>query len=213
MITVKLSSSEWGAGVVAELAEYLKTKHPDLKGFTRVNLYRMKKFFETYPGDEISSPVVKQLSWTHNLIIMSQSKLPEERDFYLNLAHRENWSKRELEHQIKSARFEREMTSSLKSSPVVKQIHPEAHKLFRDSYMVDFLDLADNHSENDLHLGLLRHLQKFLTELGRDFCFMGSEHVIQVGNRDFALDLLFFHRDLNCLVAIELKVGRFEPEF
>mgnify|MGYP001227035149 FL=1 len=96
---------------------------------------------------------------------------------------------------------------------MVKQIHPDAASVFRDSYLVEFLELPDSHAEADLHRSLLARLKDFLIELGRDFCFVGSEFPVQVGGRDFALDLLFFHRGLNCLVAIELKVGRFEPEY
>jgi hypothetical protein len=95
----------------------------------------------------------------------------------------------------------------------VSQTHPDALSVFKDSYLVEFLDLPQGHAEADLHQGLLQQLKQFLIELGRDFCFVGSEYPLQVGGRDFALDLLFFHRGLNCLVAIELKVGRFEPEY
>lgn len=153
------------------------------------------------------------MPWTHNLIVLSQSKHPEEREFYLRLAIREQWSKRELERQFKGALFERTVLTPAKVSPLVTQTHPDALNVFKDSYLVEFLDLPAGHAEADLHRGLLLRLKDFLIELGRDFCFVGSEFPLQVGNRDFALDLLFFHRGLNCLVAIELKVGRFEPEY
>lgn len=125
----------------------------------------------------------------------------------------EKWSKRALERQFKAGLFERSVLSSAKVTPVVSQTHPGVMDVFRDAYMVEFLDLPGAHAESDLHQGLLARLKDFLIELGRDFCFAGSEFPIQVGGRDFALDLLFFHRGLNCLVAIELKVGRFEPEY
>lgn len=147
------------------------------------------------------------------MIILSQSKCPEERAFYLRMAVQEKWSKRELERQLKAALFERTIADPAKTSAALKQTHPAALEIFRDSYMVEFLDLPSAHSETDLHQGLLTRLKDFLIELGRDFCFVGSEYPLQVGGRDFALDLLFFHRGLNCLVAIELKVGRFEPEY
>ena len=208
---LKTQTDNWGEKTIEALANYLKSEHPDLKGFSRRGLYRMKQFYETYPG-EIVSPAVTQLSWSHNLLILSQSKSPEEREFYLEAVAKEKWSKRELERQLKGALFERVALSSPIVSPVVRQLHPTAESIFKDSYLVEFLDLPAAHSESDLHKGLIQNLRKFLTELGRDFCFIGSEHPIQVGNQDFALDLLFFHRELNCLVAIELKVGRFEPE-
>jgi predicted nuclease of restriction endonuclease-like (RecB) superfamily len=121
--------------------------------------------------------------------------------------------KRELERQIKTALFERIILTPPKVSPLVTQTHPAALSVFKDAYLVEFLGLPDSHAEADLHQGLLKQLKDFLIELGRDFCFVGSEYPLQVGGRDFALDLLFFHRGLNCLVAIELKVGRFEPEY
>jgi len=212
-ISRKIEVAEWGDGVVARLAEHLALTQPGLRGFTRPNLFRMRQFYEAYRDDEKVSPLVRQLPWTHNLIILNQSKRPEEREFYLRLAIREQWSKRDLERQIKAALFERSVLNPVKVSPRVSQTHPEALSLFKDSYLVEFLDLPPLHAEADWHQGLLRRLKDFLIELGRDFCFAGSEYPLQVGGRDFALDLLFFHRGLNCLVAIELKVGRFEPEY
>lgn len=211
VLSAKIKTSGWGKKTIEELAAYLKQSQPGLRGFTRPNLYRMRQFYETYSG-EIVSPVVRQLPWSHNLLIMSQSKSQEERDFYLQMTAKEQWSKRELERQLKGALFERVVLNPVKLAPVLRDLQPQAETAFRDSYLMEFLNLPEDHSESDLHRGLLLNLKKFLTELGRDFCFIGSEHPIQVGNQDFALDLLFFHRELNCLVAIELKVGRFEPE-
>lgn len=144
-ISRKIKAAEWGDGVIGALAKHLAITQPNLKGFTRSNLFRMRQFYETYQNDQIVAPLVRQLSWTHNLIILSQSMPPE-------------------------------------------------------------------HSEADLHQGLLTRLKHFLLELGRDYCFIGSEYPVQVGKQDFALDLLFFHRGLNALVAIELKVDKFQPE-
>ena len=213
IISSKLQAAEWGDGVVDELARHLALTQPNLKGFTRPNLFRMRQFYETYRQDAIVSSLLRQLPWTHNLIILSQSKRPEEREFYLRMAAQEKWSSRELERQFKTALYERTVVEPAKVSAVPRQIHPEALNVFKDSYLVDFLGLPEGHSEADLHQGLLARLKHFLLELGRDFCFVGSEFPLQVGGRDFALDLLFFHRGLNALVAIELKVGRFEPEY
>ncbi|SFU02101.1 PDDEXK nuclease domain-containing protein [Pseudomonas marincola] len=212
-ISGKLEQAEWGDAVVSQLAEHLARTQPGLRGFTRSNLFRMRQFYETYRTEERVAPLARQLSWSHNLIIFSQSKRPEEREFYLRMAVQEKWSKRELERQFKAALFERSVTQPAKVSAVLRHTHPAALEVFRDAYMVEFLDLPGGHAEADLHRGLLTRLKDFLIELGRDFCFVGSEYPLQVGGRDFALDLLFFHRGLNCLVAIELKVGRFEPEY
>ena len=212
-ISHRIAAADWGDGVVDQLAAHIAQTQPTAQGFTRRNLFRMRQFYETYRDDLKVSPLVTQLPWTHNLIILSQSKRAEEREFYLRMAAQEKWGKRELERQIKSALFERTVLSPPKVSPLVTQMHPSAIDAFKDVYMLEFLGLPADHSESDLHQGLLAKLKTFLIELGRDFTFVGSEYPVQVGARDFALDLFFFHRGLNCLVAIELKVGRFEPEY
>ena len=212
-ISHKIAAAEWGDGVVDQLAAHIAQTQPGLRGFTRRNLFRMRQFFETYQSETNVLALLRQLPWTHNLIILSQSKRPEERAFYLRMAVQEHWSKRDLERQFQAALFERVMLNPVKVSPLVTQTHPQALQIFKDAYMIEFLGLPEGHSERDLHQGLLAKLKAFLIELGRDFCFVGSEFPVQVGGRDFALDLLFFHRGLNCLVAFELKVGRFEPEY
>ena len=123
------------------------------------------------------------------------------------MAIRERWSSRQLERQFNLALFEHTVLSPVKVSPAVTEIHPEAASIFKDAYSVEFLGLPQDPTENDLHRGLLDRMKDFMLELGRDFCFVGSEFPLQVGTRDFALDLLFFHRGLNCLFAMELKVG------
>jgi predicted nuclease of restriction endonuclease-like (RecB) superfamily len=213
MISRKIEAAEWGDGVVDQLAQFIARTEPTLRGFTRRNLFRMRQFYEAYREDPIVSPLVTQLPWSHHLIILGQSKRPEEREFYLRLAIRERWSRRELERQFKAALFERAVLSPPRVSPVVTQMYPDALSVFRDAYTVEFLGLPPVHAEADLHRALLDKLKDFLIELGRDFCFVGSEYPLQVGGRDFALDLLFFHRGLNSLVALELKVSRFEPEY
>lgn len=213
IISRKLETAQWGEGIVEELARYLNRHHPDLKGFTRPNLFRMRQFYETYRNDEKVSPLVRQLPWTHNLIILSRSKRPEEREFYLRLAIQERWSKRELERQINAALFERAVLNPPKASAVLKQIHSETESIFRDSYLFDFLSLPQRHSESDLQKALIANLRRFLIELGRDFCFVGEEYLVQVGKQDFRIDLLFYHRELQALVAFELKIDKFEPEY
>ena len=208
----KIESDGWAKGTVVQLAAYIAQREPGLRGFSPQNLWRMRQFFVAYRDDPKLSPLVRVLPWTHNLIVLGQSERREERAFYLRMAVQERWSKRELERQFRLAAFERAVLSPPKVSAVLSQTHGEATSVFKDAYVVEFLNLTNEHSEADLHHGLLARLKAFLIELGRDFCFVGSEYPVQVGNRDFALDLLFFHRGLNCLVAIELKVDRFEPE-
>ena len=210
-ISRKIASAEWGDGVVTQLAAYISHVQPNLKGFTRPNLFRMRQFYEAYRDDQIVSALLRQLPWTQNLTILSRSKRPEERAFYLRAAISEKWSSRELERQFNSTLFERTILNPPSASAALKTTHPEAMTVFKDSYMLEFLSLPEAHSEADLHRGLIEKLKQFLLELGGDFCFVGSQFPLQVGKQDFYLDLLFYHRNLNCLVAIELKANRFQP--
>lgn len=140
-ISRKLEQAEWGDSVVNQLAEHLAQTQPGLRGFTRRNLFRMRQFYEAYRDNEKVSALLTQLPWTHNLVIFSQSKRPEEREFYVRLAVQEKWSKRELERQFKTALFERSMTQPAKISAVLRQAHPSALEIFRDAYMVEFPNL------------------------------------------------------------------------
>ena len=208
----KIASAEWGASVVEELAATIARYYPGMRGYTTRNLFRMRQFFDAYRDDEKVSALLTQLPWTHHLLILSQTKHSEEREFYMLAAVKERWSSRELERQIRTGAALRGKVASKKVPSVVTQIHPTAIEEFKDAYNFEFLSLQDSHSEADLHRALLRNLGSFIAELGRDFCFVGSEYPVQVGNRDFAIDLVFFHRGLSCLVAFELKVRKFEPE-
>jgi len=211
-LTRKIADEGWGKGTVESLSQHIQKRHPNARGYSTSNLWRMAQFFGTYRGQPKLAPLVRELPWTHNLLIMSRSKRDEEREFYLRMAASERWGKRELERQLNGALFERVVLSPTKLAPVLRELHPDAAAVFKDSYLVEFLDLPPGHSEADLQRGLVEQLKNFLIELGRDFCFVGGQYPIQVGGRDFALDLLFFNRALNCLVAIELKVVEFEPE-
>ena len=195
------------------LAEFIRRNEPGARGFSAQNLWRMRQFFETWRGFSKLSPLVRELTWTHNLIILGQCKRPEEREFYLRLCQRERWSKRDLERQIRACLSERAVLQPPKLAPLVGELHPQAEAMFKDSYVLDFLDLPQEHSERELQRALVARLKDFLLELGPDFCFSGQEVRIQVGSRDFFLDLLFYHRTLQCLVAFDLKIGRFEPEY
>ena len=200
----------YGDGYVSALADYIQQKYPGTKGFTRRGLYRMKQFYELYADNEKVSPLVTQLSWTNHLPIMSGAKSDEEREFYMRLAIKERYSKRELERQIQSAYYERYMLSRQKLLP---EKLPTAANPFLDSYVIDFLDLPEKYHETEFRKALVKAMRNFILEMGKDFTFVGEEYVIQVGGEDYRIDLLFFHRVLRCLVAIELKLGKFMPEY
>ncbi len=153
-ISLKLATAEWGEGVVANLAEHIARTQPGLRGFTRANLFRMMHFFEAYKDNTIVSALLRQLPWTHHLLILSYSKREEEREFYIRLAIREGWSKRELERQIRSGVFERTLLAPPKVSPVVRQLYPEATQQFNDAYTLEFLDLPSHTAATARNCGL-----------------------------------------------------------
>jgi predicted nuclease of restriction endonuclease-like (RecB) superfamily len=185
---------------------------PDYKGFNRRNLYRTKQFYEAYRENEIVSPLVTQLSWTQHLLILSKTKSTEEREFYIRLAIREKYSKRELERQLDAAVYERSMLA-VDNYPVDTKSVFSNLPAIKDSYIFEFLGLPEIHTENDIQKGLVKNLKMFLLELGRDFLFIGEEFKLQVGIQDFFIDLLFYHRELQCLIAFELKITDFKPEY
>ena len=207
----KVAESGWGKGVVRELAEWLLVNAPEARGFSAQNLWRMKQFFEAYTEDEKLSALPRVLSWTHHCILLAQCKTTDERYYYAASAIRAGWSTRQLENEIQRSSFERTMLADLKLAPPVRELHQEVAGTFKDTYLLDFLNLPEPHLEADLQAALLQNLRKFLLELGDGFAFVGEKIRVQVGNRDFELDLLFYHRDLQCLVAFELKTGQFEP--
>lgn len=211
-ISAKIESSAWGDSIVKELAEYLSRTEPTLKGFSDKNLWRMKQFYETYRGSAKLSPLVREISWTNNLAIITRTKSEAEQEFYLRMCIAENYSKRELERQISSSLFERTMLGNTKLSPVAREIHPDITSSFKDNYIFEFLGLPEQCNESELQKGLIIQMKNFILELGKDFIFMGEEYRVQVGNSDFFIDLLFYHRGLQCLVAFELKAEKFKPE-
>lgn len=212
IISEKIAREAWGKGIVGALAHYIAQTDPSIKGFSDKNLWRMKQFYETYRDDEKLSPLARELPWTHNTIIFSRCKTATERAFYLKLCTDEHHTSRELERQIDAAQFERSHIGQQKLSAALRELHPDINAAFKDSYVLEFLGLPEAHSENDLQKALIRHMKAFILELGSDFIFMGEQFRLQVGNQDFYIDLLFYHRGLSALVAFELKIGKFQPE-
>ena len=208
----KIAADGWAKGTVVQLATYIAQREPGKRGFSSQNLWRMRQFFEAYPASSKLSPLLRDLPWSAHLHILSRAKGVEQREFYLRMATQHCWQVREVARQIDGGLFERAVLNPPKLSTALREMQPQAEQHFKDAYLLEFLALPSLHSEADLHRSLLLNLGRFLTELGRDFCYIGSEYPVQVGGQDFELDLLFFHRALNCLVAIELKVTAFAPE-
>ena len=211
-ISKQSKNSSYGDAFVQKLANFFSENYPELKGFNRRGLYRMKQFYELYQGEEKVSPLVTQLSWSNHLKIMSACKTMDERIFYMNMCIKERLSKRELERQIDSGYYERYMLSQNPQSLALETAKKATGNIFLDNYVLDFLDVPDPMSEHDLQKSIIRNLKDFILEIGKDFTFVGEEYRVQVGNHDFFIDLLFYHRELSCLVAFELKIGEFQPE-
>lgn len=212
-ISKQSKNSSYGDAFVQKLADFFSENYPELKGFNRRGLYRMKQFYELYQGEEKVSPLVTQLSWSNHLKIMSACKTMDERIFYMNMCIKERLSKRELERQIDSGYYERYMLSQNPQSLALETAKKATGNIFLDNYVLDFLDVPDPISEHDLQKSIIRNLKDFILEIGKDFTFVGEEYRVQVGNHDFFIDLLFYHRGLSCLVAFELKIGEFKPEY
>lgn len=204
------SKSNFGDKVINDVEMYISKNNPTIKGFNRRGLYRMKQFYELYKDDELVTPLVTLISWTNHLIIMSGCKTKEERLFYIKLCIKENYSKRELERQIDSAYYQRYLLSVNKPLPEVVPNVVKGNIL--DTYVLEFLDLPEQYTENNLKKAIIGNLKSFILEFGKDFTFIGEEYRVQVGGQDFYIDLLFYNRALSCLVAIELKIGKFKPE-
>lgn len=204
-------NTAFGDDYINSIAKEIQSAFPGIKGFTRRGLYRMKQFYEMYCEDEFVSALLTQISWTNHLMIMSKAKTVEERHFYITLCVQESYSSRELERQIESSYYERYMLSKEKILP--EPIKGLKENPFVDSYVIEFLDLPKNFKESDLRKGLIQNMKDFILEVGKDFTFIDEEYRVQVGGEDFRIDLLFFHRGLQCLVAFELKIGKFKPEY
>ena len=209
-ISEKVKSNAWGKSIVTEFASFVQSKYVGIKGFSAQNIWRMKQFYETYAGNEKLSTLSRELTWSNNVLIMVSAKTAEAQEFYMNLAIKNNYSARELERQLDSMLFERTMISNQANQLQIAK-HHELTTL-RDSYVLEFLNIPDSHSELDLQQAITANLKDFILEFGKDLTFMGQEYRLQVGNTDFFVDLLFFNRELQCLVAIELKTEKFKPE-
>ncbi|MCK5538159.1 MAG: DUF1016 family protein [Bacteroidales bacterium] len=209
-ISEKTKTEKWGKSVVEELSDYILNNEPNLKGFSSRNIWTMKQFYETYKDNQKLPSLVAELSWTHNRRIMSL-KTPEEREFYLKICSKNNYSVRELERIIDTSTYERTMLANEKMPNLIKQLPQSTENIFKDSYVLDFLDLPTPYIEKDLQNALVSSLKDFILELGSGFSFIGQEYRVQVGAEDFYIDLLFFHRELQSLVAFELKTEKFKP--
>lgn len=214
LIVARQEAAGWGDGVVEQLASDLRAEFPGVGGFSASNLWRMKGFFEAYSGQEKLAPLVREIGWSHNLVIMERCKEPLEREFYLRMTRKFGWSKNVLIHQIDNQSYEKSLLGQTNfDRALTPELRAQAKLAVKDEYLFDFLELGDAHGERELERALLARVEDFLRAMGGMFAFMGSQYRLEVDAREYFIDLLLFHRRLRCLVAIELKVGEFQPEF
>ncbi len=214
MIVEKQNALGWGKAIVEKLSQDLKQSFPEVKGFSVQNLWYMRQLYAEYRDVANLQALLGEIGWTHHILIFSKCKDNLEREFYLLHTQKFGWSSRVLAHQIDNKTYEKYLLNQTNFDHTL----PEAYKhqallAIKDHYIFDFLELSDAYSERELELSLIRNVQRFLSEMGTWFAFVGSQYRLRVGEKEYFIDLLLYHRKLRSLVAIELKIGEFMPEY
>lgn len=208
------SKNNWGKSIVEQMAKDLQNEFPNVKGFSASNLWRIRNFYYTYSSNEKLAPLVREISWTKNIAIMEKCKDPLEREFYIKATKKYGWTKDVLINQIENKTYEKYLLNQTNFDNTLPAEYKNQAKLaVKDEYMFDFLELSEKHSEKELETAIVENMKAFLSEMGGNFAFMGEQYRINVGGEDYYIDLLLYHRQLKSLVAIELKIGEFKPEF
>lgn len=213
-IVEKQKQYGWGKSIVETLSKDLQFEFPGAKGYSVQNLWYMRQMYIIHKDNLKLQPLVGEISWSHNIVILSKCKDDFEREFYLKMTKKNGWSKNVLINQIEGKSYEKfllNQTNFENAKPLKNKY--QAKLAVKDEYNFEFLEISDLHTEKELEQALMKNIRQFLLELGSDFSFMGNQFRLQVGDETFFIDLLFFHRKLKSLVAIELKAGKFKPEF
>jgi predicted nuclease of restriction endonuclease-like (RecB) superfamily len=214
MIVERQEKERWGKSVVENLSVDLQREFPGVQGYSKDNLWRMRKFYLCYKENQKLAPMVQEIGWTHNVIIMERCSDALERQFYIRMTRTFGWTKNVLLHQIENQSYEKTILNQTNFDKAVpEKIKKQAKLAVKDEYTFDFLELADEHSEIELERALMNKINRFLIEMGGAFTFMGNQFRLEVAGEEFYIDILLYHRRLKCLVAIELKAGKFLPEY
>ncbi len=204
----------WGKSIVETLAKDLQKEYPGIKGFSPQNLWYMRQFYANYKDNQKLQPLVGEISWAKNLIVMSRCKDDLEREFYIKMTKKFGWTKDVLIHQIENKSYEKYLLNQTNFDKTVPVKYQNQAKLaVKDEYTFDFLELGEEHSEKELETALMEKVRRFLIEMGGLFCYIGNQYRLEVNNKEYFIDLLLYHRKLKCLIALELKIGEFTPEF
>lgn len=214
MIVERQRDAEHGAAIAEQLSNDLRMEFPGVSGFSRRNVFYMREFYLLYREDQRVQPLVAQIGWTHNLVIFQRCKEPLEREFYIRMTRKFGWSKNVLIHQIGNQSYEKSLLGQTNFDQVLTpELRAQAKLAVKDEYTFDFLELSEEHSERELERALIARIEDFLRTMGGMFAFMGSQYRLEVEGDEYFIDMLLFHRRLKALVAIELKIGKFMPEF
>ena len=213
MIVDRQKDEGWGKSVVQKLADDLQKDFPGIHGFSAQNLWYMRQLFLEYSGKPKLQPLVGEISWTKNLVIMGSCKDDLVREFYIRMTKKFGWSKNVLIHQIENQSYEKTLLGQTNFDKTVPEhIRAQAKLAVKDEYTFDFLELGEEHSERELERALIGKIEHFLREMGGAFAFLGSQYRLEVSDKEYFIDLLLYHRRLKCLVAVELKITEFQPE-
>ncbi|PSB01848.1 PDDEXK nuclease domain-containing protein [Merismopedia glauca] len=214
MIVIRQQGATWGKSVVEQLAKDLQNEFPGISGFSSRNIWNMRSFYVEYHQNQKLQPLVAEISWTHNLVILEKCKDDLEREFYIRMTRKFGWTKNVLIHQIENKTYEKTLLNQTNFQQTIsEEIRNQAKLAVKDEYIFDFLELADEHSERQLEQAILTRVEPFLQEMGGMFAFIGSQYRLEIDGEEYFIDILLYHRLLKCLVAVELKIGKFSPEF
>lgn len=215
MICVRQSGgASWGKSIVSRLAADLRAEFPGVTGFSDQNLWYMRQFYLAYHAHPKLQPLVGEISWAKHLVVMSKCKDDLEREFYIRMTKKFGWTKNVLIHQIENQSYQATLLGQTNfDRALTPKLRAQAKLAVKDEYTFDFLELGDEHSERELERALIARIEQFLRAMGGLFAFVGSQFRLDVDGKEYFVDLLLFHRRLRCLVAIDLKIGEFEPEF
>ncbi|TAE74596.1 MAG: DUF1016 domain-containing protein [Bacteroidetes bacterium] len=215
-ITERQENEGWGKSVVEQLSQDLKVEFPNILGFSTQNLWFMRQFYVTYCALPILQQAVREIPWSHNIIIMTKIKNAQEQQFYVEATTKYGWSRAILHNQIKANAYKTlkiEHKTHNFHQTLITNLAEQAHEALKSEYNLDFLGLTSLVKERELESQLLQHIKDFMLEMGYGFAFLGSQYKIKLGENEYFIDLLFYHRGLQCLVALELKITKFIPEY
>ncbi len=204
----------WGKSIVQNLSQDLQKEFVGIKGFSVQNIWNMRQFYIEYKDHEKLQPLVGEISWTKNVLIFQKCKVYTAREFYLSMTKKFGWTKNILIHQIENQSYEKYLTNQTNfDKTIVGKYKHQAVLAVKDEYNFDFLELGSQHSEHELEIGLVYKIREFLGQMGTDFSFMANQYKLEVADEEYFIDLLLYHRRLKSLIAIELKIGKFRPEY